>query len=603
MTVAQSAEPDPAFLGVERSIGGRFWSLRPVDERLVRGLAQRHGLPDMVARVLGARGVAIEDAPAYLAPSLRAAMPDPHVLLDMAAAADRLAAAVRAGERIAVFGDYDVDGATSTALLIRYLRAVGAPPLAHIPDRRREGYGPNVPALERLAREGAAVVVTVDCGTTAFGPLDAAAGLGLDVIVLDHHAAEPRLPRARAVVNPNRMDQTPGLGQLAACGVTFLALVALNRALREAGHFAQRAEPDLIALLDLVALGTVCDVVPLTGLNRAFVTQGLKVMARRANPGLRALADAAGVAERIDAWHLGFLIGPRINAAGRIGQADAGARLLSTEDPGEAAALAARLDTDNTDRKAIEAEVLADATARLDAAGDSRAVLLAAGEGWHPGVVGLVAGRLRERYNRPVCIVAMDGGIGTGSGRSIPQVDLGAAVVEARRAGLLMSGGGHRMAAGFTVAEDRLGDLEAFLEGHVADRLDGPPVATLALDGALAPGGAGVELAAALERLGPYGAGNPEPMIALRDVRVARSDVVGENHVRCFLTGPDGGRLSAIAFRCAEEPLGRVLLERSGVPLHLAGVLRVNRWQGREDPQFRIEDAAPAWGGAGGPAA
>jgi len=597
MTLARPVEPDPPFLGVGRSIGGRCWSLRPVDERLVRGLAQRHDLPDMVARVLGARGIAVDDVPGYLAPSLRSALPDPDVLRDMDRAAGRRAEAVRAGEPIAVFGDYDVDGATSTALLARYLRSVGAPVLTHIPDRRKEGYGPNAPALERLAREGARVVVTVDCGTTAFGPLDAAAALGLDVVVLDHHAAEPRLPRACAVVNPNRLDQPAGLGQLAACGVTFLALVALNRALRAAGRFAGRGgEPDLIGLLDLVALGTVCDVVPLTGLNRAFVAQGLKVMARRSNPGLRALADAAGVAERIDAWHLGFLLGPRINAAGRIGQADAGTRLLATDDPAEAAALARRLDTDNTDRKAIEAAVLAEATTQLDAADDAGTVLLAAGEGWHPGVVGLVAGRLRERYNRPVCIVALDGGIGTGSGRSIPEVDLGAAVVEARRAGLLMSGGGHRMAAGFTVAAPQLGALAEFLDTQAARHLDGPPVPRLELDGALSPGGAGLELAAALERLGPYGAGNPEPVLALQNARVLRADVVGDGHVRCVLTGPDGGRLTGIAFRCADEPLGRALLERGGVPLHLAGALRVNRWQGREDAQLRIEDAAPAWG-------
>lgn len=593
---AHDPSAEAAFLGVERSLGGRLWRLRAVDDRLARALAQRHSLPEVVARVMAGRGVDLDGAAAYLEPTLRAMLPDPSVLLDMDRAAERIADAIVAGEPMAVFGDYDVDGATSTALLIRYLRQLGREPLVHIPDRIKEGYGPNAPALRALADKGARLVIAVDTGTTAFEPLEAAAEAGLDVIVLDHHTAEARLPPALAVVNPNRLDQAPGLGQLAACGVTFLTLVAANRALRHRKAMPDGREPDLLALLDLVALGTVCDVVPLTGVNRALVTQGLKVARRRGNAGLRALADTSRVAERLDAWHLGFLLGPRINAAGRIGRAELGARLLATDDDREALQLATMLEGHNDDRKEIEAAVLADATARIEAAGAAGPVIVTAGEGWHPGVIGIVAGRLKERYNRPVCVVALEGGIGKASGRSIPEVDLGGAVIEARRAGLLIAGGGHRMAAGFTVAEDKLPDLTAFLAAHADAQTGGPPVPVLELDGALAAGGAGLELAAMLERLGPWGSGNPEPKFAIAGARLVRADVVGDGHVRCFLSGADGGRLTGIAFRCVGEPLGDALLARSGMPLHLAGQLRVNRWQGREEPQFRIDDAGPATG-------
>ncbi|KGM31605.1 single-stranded-DNA-specific exonuclease RecJ, partial [Inquilinus limosus] len=421
----------PALFGVERSAKGARWIGRAADDRLALALSQRHALPEIVARVLAARGVGLDDAPAFLNPTLRALLPDPSVLRDMDRAAARIARAVTAGEGIAVFGDYDVDGATSTALLVRYLRALGIEPQIHIPDRIAEGYGPNAQALEKLRAGGAGLVVTVDCGTTAFDALEGAAGL--DVVVIDHHTAEPRLPKVAAVVNPNRLDQDPGLGQLAACGVTFLALVALNRALRQAGVFANRTEPDLLALLDLVALGTICDVVPLTGLNRALVGQGLKVMAQRRNTGLAALADVARVTETVDAYHAGYILGPRINAGGRIGRADLGARLLATEDRAEAARIAALLDEHNVDRKTVEAEVMAAAIAQVEAA-EAGPVILVAGEGWHPGVVGIVAGRLRERYGRPSCVVGFEGGIGKASGRSVPGVDLGAAVIAARQA-------------------------------------------------------------------------------------------------------------------------------------------------------------------------
>ena len=598
------SSPDAALLGVTRSLGGRAWRLRATDERLARMLVQRHALPEPVARILAGRGIGPDQADDHLNPSLRTGLPDPSRLRDMDRAAARLAEAVTAGETIAIFADYDVDGATAAALLLRYLRAVGAPTRLYVPDRRTEGYGPNAEALLRLKAEGAALVVLVDCGTTSFGPLDAAAAAGLDAIVLDHHAPEARLPAALAVVNPNRLDDDSGLGTLAACGVTFLALVALSRALRGAGYFgAGREEPGLLALLDLVALGTVCDVVPLTGVNRVLVAQGLKVLARRANPGLRALADVARVAERVDAYHAAFLLGPRINAGGRLGRCDLGARLLAAEDAAEAAELAALLDTHNEDRKAVEAAVLREAIAQIEAEPALPPALVVAGQGWHPGVVGIVAGRLRERYHRPACVVALPalagtGEAGRGSGRSVPEIDLGAAMVAARQAGLLSAGGGHRMAAGFTVAAERVAEFAAFLAAHVGATVAEPPVPVLELDGALAIGGATPALAEALARLGPFGAGNPEPRFVLPSARVAQASVVGTGHVSCFLAGPDGGRLRGIAFRALDTALGQALLGAGGAPLHLAGTLRLDRWNGRDRVEFRIEDAASTWGGA-----
>lgn len=581
----------PALFGVECSAKGARWIGRAADDRLALALSQRHALPELVARVLAARGVGLDDAPAFLNPTLRALLPDPSVLRDMERAAERIARAVAGGEGIAVFGDYDVDGATSTALLVRYLRALGVEPQIHIPDRIAEGYGPNAQALEKLRAGGAGLVVTVDCGTTAFDALEGADGL--DIVVLDHHTAEPRLPKVAAVVNPNRLDQDPGLGQLAACGVTFLALVALNRTLRKAGFFAGRAEPDLLALLDLVALGTICDVVPLTGLNRALVGQGLKVMAQRRNIGLAALADVARVTETVDAYHAGYILGPRINAGGRIGRADLGARLLATDDRAEAARIAALLDEHNVDRKTVEAEVMAAAIAQVEAS-ESGPMILVAGEGWHPGVVGIVAGRLRERYGRPSCVVGIEGGVGKASGRSVPGVDLGAAVIAARQAGLLLSGGGHRMAAGFTVRQERLAELRSFLAEHVDGQTDEPMVPVIELDGTLVVEAATVELAETLCRLGPYGAGNPEPRFALPRVRVVAPSVVGGGHVACTLVGPDGGRLRAIAFRCADQPVGRALLRRDAL-MHVAGTLRLDRWNGNTRVQLFIDDVAPLW--------
>jgi single-stranded-DNA-specific exonuclease len=585
-----------AFLGVSASLTGRRWRLRAADEREALALAQRFGIPEIVGRVLAGRGVGLDEAPAFLEPTLRALLPDPSRLRDMDAACERLASAIMQGETIAVFGDYDVDGATSAALLARYLAAVGARGRIYIPDRIKEGYGPNAAALLKLKREGASVVVTVDCGTGAHEALSLARECGLDVIVADHHETDSNLPPAFAVVNPNRLDDASGQGRLAAVGVVFMMLVGLNRALRAAGWFRSRAEPDLMQWLDLVALGTVCDVVPLVGLNRALVAQGLKVMAGRANAGLAALADVAGLSEPPEAYHAGFVLGPRVNAGGRIGASDLGARILSTDDAGEAAELARRLDALNRERQALEARVLEDATASIESEGGVHALAFAAGEGWHPGVVGIVAARLKERYNVPACVVALAGETGTGSGRSVAGVDLGASVIAARQAGLLLKGGGHAMAAGFTVARDRLSAARAFLEERIAARVrEARIVPTLSFDGTLRPDGATAELAQTLARVGPFGSGNPEPRFALPAARIGFAAPAGDAHVRLAIS-PDGpGRpLKAIAFRCLGTDLGRALLAAQGGVLHLAGRIRADTWNGTTSAQLMIDDAANA---------
>ena len=586
-----------AFLGIEKSITGRPWRARELDERHAAALAERYGLPEIVGRVLAGRGVALDGVDSFLNPTVKALLPDPSSLKDMDAAAARIAAAIMDGQQVAVFGDYDVDGATSAALLKRYFDAAGGELRIYIPDRMAEGYGPNAPALARLQDEGARLVITVDCGTVAFEALAAAAAAGLETIVVDHHLAEPSLPAALAVINPNRLDETSPHGQLAAVGVAYLLVIALNRALRDAGWFGGgRPEPNLLDWLDMVALGTVCDVVPLTGLNRALVTQGLKVMGRRGNIGLAALADAAGLDQAPGAYHLGFVLGPRVNAGGRVGRSDLGARLLTTGDPAEAAEIAGELDRLNGERREIEQAVLEEALEQaerqLAAHGDAPAIVVA-GIGWHPGVIGIVASRLKDRYGRPSLVIALEGEVGKGSARSVRGVDLGAAVTAARQAGLLINGGGHAMAAGLTVAADRLGELTGFL----VDRLSGPMAAagaarSLGFDGALGVGGATRELFDLLECAGPYGAGNPEPRFALAAARLVKADVVGQGHVRCILAAADGSRLKAIAFRSMDGALGPTLLNHGGAALHLAGHLRADDWRGNRGVQLVIEDAA-----------
>jgi len=583
------------FLGVERSVTGRRWRARNAgDDRLSLQLAQRLGVPELIARLLAAREIAADEADRFLKPTLRDWLPDPSHLLDMEKAVERLVAAVKNGEQIAIFGDYDVDGATSSALLHRYLAAVGGKVRVYIPDRMTEGYGPNAPALRKLKAEGASVAITVDCGTTAFDALSEAKAAGLDVLVIDHHTAEPSLPEAFAVVNPNRLDETSPHRTLAAVGVAFLLVVGLNRALRKAGWFASRPEPDPLAWLDLVALGTVCDVVPLVGVNRALVAQGLKVLRRRANAGLAALADVARVQTEPEAYHLGFLLGPRVNAGGRVGRSDLGARLLALDDAGEAKAIAAELDRFNAERQAIEAQVLEQAMTRASEFADAP-VMVVGSEGWHAGVIGIVASRLKDHFNRPVCVVAVENGIGKGSGRSIAGAALGPAVIAARQAGLLINGGGHAMAAGFTVEAGRVAELAQFLAEHMKAELNAiDPVQSLGFDGALAPAAATPELVEMVQAVGPFGAGNAEPRFALAGVKVVKADVVGEKHVSCVMTGSDGARLRGIAFRCLENGLGAALLQARGSALHIAGKLRLDTWNGRRQAQLHVEDAAPA---------
>ena len=571
------------------------------DDRLVQACAQRHAIPEVVARVLLARGIDIDDAPGFLNPTIRALLPSLPRLRDLDVAIARLTRAITTGERIAVFGDYDVDGATSTALMLRFLRSVGANAAYYIPDRIREGYGPNEQAMRTLKDEGAVVVVTVDCGTTAAAPLAAARLMGLDVIVVDHHQADASLPPCTALVNPNRQDEDEELraqfGHLAAVGVAFLLIAGLNSALESAGWFTSRTRPNPLDWLDLVALGTVCDVVPLKGLNRAFVSQGLKVMRKRGNAGLAALADVGGVSEPPGAYHAGFVLGPRVNAGGRVGRADLGTRLLSTDDALEASRIAAELDGFNTERKAIEQAVQAEAIVSIREACED-AIVVAAASGWHPGVIGIVAGRLKDKYRRPTFVIAVNDGIGKGSGRSVPGVDLGAAVRAAAQAGLLENGGGHSMAAGLTVREDRIAELKAFFNAHLGGRAATSEEARgLRIDALLSVLGATPGLVEMLEQAGPYGSGHREPRFVLPQAKLVKATIVGESHVSCIVAGRDGGRLKAIAFRAMEGPLGAALLTAAGKgeALHLAGHLRADRWMGRLECQLQIDDAAPVF--------
>jgi single-stranded-DNA-specific exonuclease len=590
----------PPFLGVDRSVCGRRWRVRPCDGNIALLIAERLGLPEIVGRLLATRGVGLAEAPSFLAPRLREQLPDPAHLRDMAAAVARLVRAIREGEKIVVFGDYDVDGATSAALLLRFFAAVGACAAVYVPDRLREGYGPNAPALLRLREEGASVAVTVDCGATAHEPLAAARDAGLDVIVVDHHVGEPLLPPAVAVVNPNRLDEESPHGALAAVGVAFLLAVAVNRALRETGWYADRPEPDLLQWLDLVALGTVCDVVPLTGINRALVAQGIRVARQLRNPGMRALAAVGGVNAPLDAYHLGFVLGPRVNAGGRVGASDLGARLLACDDPTEAAQLAQSLEAYNRERRAIEAATLDEAVAAVEAGPQSPSLVFAASEGWHPGVIGIVAARLKERYQRPSCVVALAKGVGKGSGRSVPGVALGPAVIAARQAGLLVNGGGHAMAAGFTVPADRLDALREFLAGRLGDGIDRErPVPELSIDGALSAAGATAGLIVHLDALAPFGSAHPEPRFAFPAICLVHVEPVGTGHLRIALADTAGSgagrpaRLNAIAFRAADGPLGRFLIAARGRAIHVAGHLRRDTYRGGDAVQLVIDDAAP----------
>lgn len=578
-----------AFLGVTESATGRRWVGPSVEQdRAAEAMAQDTGLPLSLCHTLARRGVASADAPAFLAPKLRDLLPDPRALRDMEAAATRFLAAVTAGERIAIFADYDVDGGTSAALLISWLRDMGHAATLYIPDRIDEGYGPNDDAMAMLANDHD-LIVCVDCGTLSHGPI--AAAVGADVIVLDHHLGGETLPACVAVVNPNRQDEDGALAHLCAAGVVFLMLVEANRRLREAGQNG----PDLIALLDLVALATVADVAPLIGVNRALVRQGLAVMARRQRVGLVALSDVARMDSAPSSYHLGFLLGPRVNAGGRIGKADLGARLLACTDPREAQAMAERLDQLNSERREIESSVRDMALEQAQARGVDAPLVWAAGEGWHPGVVGIVASRLKEATNRPAVVIGLDGEIGKGSGRSVSGIDLGAAIQRLAAEGLLIKGGGHKMAAGLTVARDQLELAMARLSDLLAKQGAGDiGPADLRLDGVLMPGAASVELIEQIEQAGPFGAGAPAPRFAFPDCQILFTKRVGADHLKLTFGDGLGTRIDAISFGAMDGPLGVMLANHAGARFHLAGRLEVNSWQGRQSVQLRLEDAAPA---------
>jgi len=590
------------FLGVSQSVTGYRWvdRLGPREANIALAIAQNHGMPDLVARVLAGRGVSLDEAPMFVEPTIKSLMPDPASLTDMERAAGRIAQAIAKRERVAIFGDYDVDGACSSALLSRFLAHYGVPNAIYIPDRIFEGYGPNPQAMRDLAEKGASLIVTVDCGTNSAAAIEAAPEAGSDVVVIDHHQVGGPLPQAAfAVVNPNRDDDISGQGHLCAAGVVFLTLVQVLRILRERRIAGDISAPDLLGLLDLVALATICDVVPLKGVNRAFVVKGLMVARAQQNAGLAALARVARIGEPLNSFHFGFLIGPRINAGGRIGDAGLGARLLTLDDPVEAERIAQELDRLNQERQAMELQMLAQAEAEAAmemGGGQGPAVIVTASEDWHPGIVGLIAARLKERTRRPAFAIAFNqNGTGTGSGRSITGFDLGRMVRGAVEKGLLMKGGGHAMAAGITVERGRLGALRAYFEevaGEAVARLRDNQ--SLAIDGALSASGATLALHDALEKAGPYGSGHPQPVLVLPHHRLVGASLVGKDHIRATLAGADGRRVNAIAFRSAGSALGDFLLKQSGRSIHIAGNLAINHWNGSSSAQIRIMDAALA---------
>jgi len=600
-STAETVDPVPrAFLGVERSAGDQRWVSRldQAAQNRALAIAQVHGIPDLVARVLAGRGVTLDDAPAFLDPTIRSLMPDPYTLTDCEKAVNRLAEAIAGREKVAIFGDYDVDGASSSALLYRFLHHFGVEAEIYIPDRIFEGYGPNPTAIRQLIANGASLIVTVDCGSTSHDALAAAREEGCDVVVIDHHQLGHELPPCLALVNPNREDDLSGQGHLCAAGVVFLVLVAAARHLREIGDPRARSL-DLLAWLDIVALATVCDVVPLKGLNRAYVVKGLIAARHMGNAGLAALFRKAGLGGPVTPYHFGFLIGPRINAGGRIGDAALGSRLLTLEDPIEAEVIAGRLDELNRERQAMEAAMLAEAEAEVLAEygnGEGANVIVTARDKWHPGIVGLIAARLKEKFKRPAFAIAFDpSGKGTGSGRSINGFDMGRMVREAVDAGLLVKGGGHAMAAGLTVERSNLGRLRAFFEEMAGE---GVPALVanhvLKIDGALSASGATLELFDQLEQAGPYGSGHSQPVFAIPAHRLKDARLVGTAHIKVTLEAADGSRLEGIAFRAAETPLGNMLLNSRGAQIHAAGCLSADQWQGTRRMQLRLLDAVKA---------
>jgi single-stranded-DNA-specific exonuclease len=573
----------------ELSVSGKRWLLREVDPRTVLALVQRLGESELMARLLAIRGATLDNVQQFLHPTLRDHLPDPLHLKDMDIAISRLLHAIQRGEEICFYGDYDVDGATSTALMVSYFRAIGLSPRFYIPDRIQEGYGPNVAAFTALAQDGVKVIVTLDCGTTAFEPIAAAQQAGVDVIVIDHHTAEPRLPEAFAIINPNRLDEQSPYRFLAAVGIAFLTLVALNQRLRQVGYFKKRPEPDLLTFLDLVALGTVCDVMPLQGLNRAFVKQGLKVLSKRQRQGLRALCDVGGMVSPPAAYHLGFVLGPRINAAGRIGCADYGTRLLLSHDEEETQTLARTLDHLNRERQVIEQQVLEEASIQAEQQ-DQSPLIIVHGDGWHPGVIGIVAGRLKERFHRPTLVISFDNQhLGKGSGRSITGIDLGSLIHAARQQELIPNGGGHAMAAGFSVMRGQLASFREFLIERILATAPGL-VPAASFDGYLAASALTVEFVESLARLEPYGQGNPAPRFVVENLQITASEVVGNGHIRVFLRSLEGLRLKGVAFRAVGTPLGDCLLNPPFHPVQMLVAVKLNHWNGNTTVELDIED-------------
>jgi single-stranded-DNA-specific exonuclease len=595
--VVAEEPPDRAFLDVSRSISGRRWRARPADESIARAIGLRLGLDGALARALAARGVTTETAESYLRPTLRALFPDPSSFLGMDAAANTLLDALESGRPTTLFADYDVDGASSASLIARWWRAMGAELPIYVPDRMTEGYGPSPAVFRRLREAGVELVVTLDCGAAAHDALQTAVEIGLDVVVVDHHLMRGQPPAVRALVNPNQPGCPSGQGVLAAAGVTFVLLAALNREARRRGWFERRPEPDLRQWLDLAALGAVCDVTQLTGFNRALASQGLKVMSVWSNPGLKALLEVAGAKGPAGVFHAGFVLGPRINAGGRIGRSDLGARLLSTDDPAEARAIAEELDALNAARKGVEAQIMEAAIASIEAGAnfDPRAgAIVVAEEGWHPGVIGIVASRLRERYRRPVLVIGLDraADIGKGSGRSQPGVNLGRAIQSAFDEGLVLAGGGHAMAAGVTLRPSAVPELRAFLCERLAEETAAAEAEDfLDIDALAAPGAAARSLCEAFQALEPFGPGNPEPVFAVADVRIEAPTPLRGGHLRCSLVGPGGRRMRAVAWRSAETPVGRRLAAGGGA-VHAVGRLKLDDWQGRGGVELEIEDLA-----------
>jgi single-stranded-DNA-specific exonuclease len=593
-----ASDAKPAFLDVEKSVKGQRWVARLDDQRLAHTIAEKNELPEILGRVMAARGVTSDEAEAFLNPTLRSLMPQPSAFMDMEKGAARLAEAIVKKESIGIISDYDVDGVSSAAIMVRFLASVDHEANVYIPDRLTEGYGPSEKAVTTLKEQGTELLLTLDCGVMSHDPLAHAADLGLVTIIVDHHQAGVELPHAYAVINPNRQDDMSGQGHLCAAGVVMILIAAVNKQLRNLGHYSeQRPEPNMLQWLELVALATVCDVVPLKGLNRAYVTQGLRIMSRRENVGISALADVGGLKRRPDVYALGFILGPRINAAGRVGHAEEALALLTTNDKGEAYALARNLDDLNRKRQVIELRVVDEAIAQAEAAmGKEKrpSIVVVAADGWHPGVVGLAASRLKDRFTVPSLVLAMNTktGLATGSGRSIAGVDLGKAVRLASEAGILTKGGGHAMAAGLTVPIEKLAELRQFLDEALSAEVENLRDPSLAVDGALTASGATLDLVELLEQAGPYGSAHPSPMFVFPAHKVIYADQAGTDHVRCTLVASDGTKLKAIAFRALNTELGELLLSERNHPIHIAGRLVADEWGAKRVPSLQIEDAA-----------